>query len=815
MADQTLKNHQVVADRRTIGQWISDSFRSPVVRGYYYLFCAFILLAIPIATPLVLICLVPAITTKKDPGVPLRLPVEAKMRDRGDAAPGGDGFHMARGVVYLGNEQGSNKEAWVSWNDQRLHDYLMAATGGGKTELILAILANYELCGSGALLGDGKGTMLLPKQTTTIARLAGSDDDSFVISFLSGYKADFGRNHNKKSNLINPFGEGNDSTIKELLTSLMSDGGGDNQIFSDGASSLAASLAPAWVEGRDKGLFELNIDFIGSTLPLGKLFEFSRTPELSVLTKQYITSYLDNLGYVVEKQAHEQPENVTRMHGYYVNYFMRVITSFAISYRHIYYCQQGEVNMRDTVKSRRSLTFTLPPLEKSPDEVQNLGKTMLVAARSASSYGLGTTMEGTREETVNNLPAAHPIPYKFAFDEFSFYVLEGFSLMPAQLRGINISCLTGSQDYAGTKRAGEIDAESIFSNARTKYFGALEDSSTWEKVREIVGEVDMAIYDKLMNVGSMVGRYVPDLDLRLTRRCPLSISELQSQVEGQFHIMQRGKVRKIKTYYPNINENTVVDNFHIIRLVKSLGPSEARLKKLRIMQDFLAILSSNDFNLAPAGLLSECVSGASHNDSSDKTALEGLARYYKKTRFSIDIHSGEINDPQSHPASANNPESESVEPEGDETPSTSSKQDPEVVPTYSDEQASHKQEEHEAAIDEFFNDVFDGTAPSITADEDDLLLQTQMEVNKHYASALPKNGVFGLTDTECNAIQSRLENLGLLLGESEEDAINSSARIVMDMRKNVFYLIPPKPNSESNIKAKAAMLIQQADLFEA
>lgn len=811
MADQTLKNHQVVADRRTIGQWISDCFRSPMFRGCFYLFCAFIILTIPIATPLVFIALVPAIATNRDPGLPLRLPVEAKMRDKGDPAPGGDGFHMARGVVYLGNEQGSNKEAWVSWNDQRLHDYLMAATGGGKTELILAILANYELCGSGALLGDGKGTMLLPKQTTTIARLAGSDDDSFVISFLSGYKADFGRSHNKKSNNINPFGEGNDSTVKELLTSLMSDGGGDNQIFSDGASSLAASLAPAWVEGRDKGLFELNIDFIGSTLPLAKLFEFSRTPELSVLTKQYMTSYLDNLGYVFEKPAHEQPENVTRMHGYYVNYFMRVVTSFAISYRHIYYCQQGEVNMRDTVKSRRSLTFTLPPLEKSPDEVQNLGKTMLVAARSASSYGLGTTMEGTREETVNNLPAAHPIPYKFAFDEFSFYVLEGFSLMPAQLRGINISCLTGSQDYAGTKRAGEIDAESIFSNARTKYFGALEDSSTWEKVREIVGEVDMAVYDKLMNVGTMVGRYVPDLDLRLTRRCPLSISELQSQVEGQFHIMQRGKVRKIKTYYPNVSEDTVVDNYHLIRLVKSLGPSQACLNKLRVMQDFLAILSSTDFTLTPAGLLTECIGKASDNDSSDQAALNGLARYYQKTRFSIDVHTGELNEPQSTASSATSQESSQESPKEEEATKQPKAPDSEEIPSYGAEQSENLQQREEAEIDDFFNNVFDGIPPDI---EDDLLLQTQREVELHYASNPPKNGVFGLTDTECNAIQSRLENLGLLLGESKEDAIKTSAQIVMDMRKNVFYLIPPKPNSDSDIKAKAAMLIQQADLFE-
>lgn len=822
---QKIDKHKILPDQRTLSELFSDACRSPSVRGSMYLIGAFFIMLLPLSTPIVLVCLMPAFFTNRVPQVPLRLPMEAQIRDPNDPLPGGEGFHKARGAVYLGNERGSGKEAWVSWNDQRLHDYVLGTTGSGKTETILAINANFVFAGSGFLMGDGKGTMMFPKQTATLARIAGADDDHFVISFLSGYKDQFDRTPKKRSNSINPFGEGNAATVKELLTSLMSDGGGDNAIFADGAASLADSLSPAWVEGRDKGLFEFDITYISQSLALPQVYKLSQLKGLSKLSQEHIRNYLLNLGYDFDKSPNEQPENCTRMHGYYVNYFMRTVTSFAISYRHIYLTKQGEVNLRDTVQSHRCLTFTLPSLEKSGDEVSNLGKTLLVSAKAAASFGLGESMEGTREEAVENLPANYPIPYKFNFDEFSFYVMENFSLMPAQLRGINISCLMGAQDFIGTERAGEIDAESILANARTKMFGGLEDIKTWEKVKELVGEVDMLSFTRFNNKGSVGNRFVPDMEVQHTRRAPLEIQELQEQVEGQFHVLQRGRCSKIKTYYPNINEDTVVDNFYLNRLVSAYSPTENQLHSLRLIRDFVAILSQKDAVIAVPELTTSVV--VQSEESAEEKAIQGLRNFARKTRFSL---SAKV---ESNAEDAEFSE-ETTDNASTETAETSSTSTPEAdIPEIED--SSDNLNDLNASIDEWGatfdvgdTDNYENSTPAnneeneslereamFHREQEDLLAETQVSAEAYFQSDTPAGeGVFALTDSECIDIEKKYESLGLLLGDSEAEAKQAAADIVNSIRKKVFYIIPPKPNANKNIKAHVDALMKQADLFE-
>ncbi|SIQ99075.1 hypothetical protein [Marinobacterium stanieri] len=840
---QAINPNRIIADRRTIGGWFSDACRSPSVRGYLYLASAFVLLLFPGMLPVMLIILLPAFFSNRVPDVPLRLPMEANCIDRSDPKGGGETFNRARGAVYLGNERGSGKEAWVSWSDQRYHDYIMGATGSGKTETILAINANYILAGSGFLIGDGKGTMMFPKQTTTLARLGGADDDSFVISFLSGYKDQFGRTPIKRSNRMNPWGEGNASTVKELLTSMMSQGGGDNQIFQDGASSLADSLSPAWVEGRDNHLWDLNIDLIGQTLPLAAVFKLSQHDQLSPLTLNHIKNYLSNLGYDFNKPPSQQPENVTRMHGYYVNYFMRVVTSFAISYRHIYVCKQGEVNMRDTVRSRRCLTFTLPPLEKSPDEVQALGKILLVSARSASSAGLGASMEGKREETLDNLMGNRAVPYKYNFDEFSFYVLEGFSLMPAQLRGINISCLLGAQDFVGTQRAGEIDAESMLANARLKLFGALEDGGTWEKLRAILGEVDVAVYDRIMNVGSYASRYVPDMDLRLTRRTPIEIQDLQEQVEGQFHSLMRGSLRALKVYYPGIDDNSVLDDFELIRLVACPMPSEAQLVRLKQHNDFIQMLRQQETLFQPAGVLKNAFSTpASGCVTTD--VFDCLNAFYKKDKLRA---AAPLPSPESDTTENDLLESDTGISDATACENSEGADDtPDTLPVTHDTSSV-------SSVDQFLGDLDDddflsglsdasGEAskpmpPSDHSHAEAAAQQYEQYSNHGYASSddlLPAteeaaeffyqqdgsqpsleevDGAYGMTDEETAKIEARYVALGTLLGQSTESAHSDAKSIVDTMRRTAFYLIPPKPQSEPNIEARVKTLFEQVEMF--
>jgi intracellular multiplication protein IcmO len=798
----TIERHELIPDRRSLSKTISDASRSPAVRGTVYILFAILITLVPLLTLFLLLLMSPVLFCDKRAIAPVRLPIESKMTDFNDPLPGGEGFHLARGAVYLGNERETNREVWVSWNDQRLHDYILGTTGSGKSEVILAILANYSFAGSGFLLGDGKGTMLFPRQTETLARMAGADDDNFVISFLSGYKEVYDRSPRKRSHTINPFGEGNAASVKELLTSLMSDGGGDNAIFADGAASLADSLSPAWVEGRNKKLFNLDITYINQSLALEQVFNLSVLEGLSDLPKRHIRNYLMNLGYNFESTPSKQPENVTKMHGYYVNYFMRVVTSFAISYRHIYFCEQGEVNLRDCVQSHRNLTFTLPSLEKSGAEVKNLGKTLLTAAKAASSFGLGETMEGKREAMIENLPANHPTPYKFAFDEFSFYVIEDFSLLPAQFRGINLSFLLGAQDFKGTERAGEIDAESLLGNARTKLFGALEDVYTWQKLKELISEVDMLVYNRFNNKGAIMNRFIPEMEVQHTRRVPLEMIDVQNQVEGQFCLLNRGKISKIKTFYPNITASNITDNYYLIRLVTAFAPTPKKSAHLRLLNNFVNILCQERALLATSPLLLE--TNPINDYSGDLKAISGLRNFASRSRFSLAARLDEDSSPE--------PElfSDNIE------TSVSDVQDDSIVQVQHDNPVSTSE-----AIDDAINEWNQSAELGLYINNDDqatedLLEETQAAAEEYFENnSLPgTEGVYALTERECDEIENRYLSLSKLLGFDDNLSQENASNIIGDIRKKVFYLIPPKPSADPDIKAKVAKLMGQADLFE-
>lgn len=812
--DKALKENQIYTDRRTFGQIVSDVVRSPSVRGYLYLLITIFLFAAPQLLPVYLLILCPALFSDRRIYVPLRIPKEAKVLDPSDPIPTKPGFSMARGEVYLGNDRNSDAEAWVSWSDQRYHDYVMGSTGSGKTETILAINANYVLALSGFIIGDGKGTMLFPKQTATLARLGGADDDHFVLSFLSGYKQRIDRSQDKLSNSFNPFGEGGAPAVKEILTSLMSNSGGDNAIFAEGAASLAESMAPAWVEGREKKLWSLDIRLIGSTLNLKKMIELTQNGELSNEARANIKAFLQNLSYDFDKAPNKQEENVTRMFGYYVNYFTRVITSFSIGYRNIFVTRQGDTNIRDVVRSRRCLVFTLPPLEKSPTEVKTLGNILFSSCKTAASLGLGVKMEGTREESLYNLMGNRRVPYKFNFDEIAFYILEGFSLMPAQLRGINISNLIGAQDYAGTTRAGEIEAQSMFSNARLKLFGALEDVSTWQKLKDVLGEIDVPVYSRLINKGNLFGRFIPDMDVSITRRLPVRIEDLQSQVEGQFHTFMRGKLSAIQTYYPNIRDDNVLDNQRLIRLVPCPTPKAETLKQNLRLIAFLDMMSNTDQVFMKSNWLTRAASKmhASVYAPTEK-AMGTLLAFYDKVQLASSSQPpapSEILEIQENSAGDTDEPVSDFQAIDDDMPIV------EHQPT-STSSAAQWIEDYQRDY-ESENEPSEAPLPNqeaTTNEEEDLLAESANAWEQINLDDSSFEGVYGLTNTEFEEINERYRYIEELLGVPEDDS--EAGKVIESIKKSVFYLVPPKPAPEKHLASRIKRIVErmeQGDFFD-
>lgn len=316
----------------------------------------------------------------------------------------------------------------------------------------------------------------------------------------------------------------------------------------------------------------------------------------------------------------------------------------------------------------------------------------------------------------------------------------------------------------------------------------------------------MAVFDRLVNMGSFGSRYVPDLDLRLTRRCPIELRDLQSQIEGEYHILQRGKVRKIKAFYSGINEDTVQDNYYLHRLVEVYPPDEEEMKTIHATKNFLSFLSTASERACPSSALLKL--SQAEGEGFDKP-INALEAYYQEIKYSFNKKTAKT--------AVSDIEGE-ARPVDDNAVDDSAA---EGIPEIDEQSRQAALAEHEAAIDEWSSSIVDTpesshdiptTSPE--SNQRDLLSETQSATESIFVNNAPiEDLVLALTDEELSHIQDRYIKLGMLFGESKEDAQKSSEVIMADIKKAVIYLIPPKPTVEKeDLKQKVANVFKQVEM---
>ena len=91
---------------------------------------------------------------------------------------------------------------------------------------------------------------------------------------------------------------------------------------------------------------------------------------------------------------------VFEQHGFITMQLTNVFGSLADTYGHIIRINLAEVDLKDVVLNRRILVVLLPALEKSPDELANLGKVIIASLKAMMAAGLGDAVEGTYREVI-------------------------------------------------------------------------------------------------------------------------------------------------------------------------------------------------------------------------------------------------------------------------------------------------------------------------------------------------------------------------------------------------------------------------------
>ena len=459
-----------------------------------------------------------------------------------------------------------------------------------NTEALLSLGYNALVQGSGLIYVDGKGENVLFTKVFAMARTMGREDDLLVINYMTGAKDVFGPQEKKLSNTLNPFSSGSSGGLTELMVSLMDGGDGGGDMWKGRAISLISAIMMALVYMRDQKEVLLDVEAIREYLILDNIIKLYKTRrDFPNHIRGALRAYLVSLpGF--QESAPKQNDTVLEQHGYLQMQFTKLLGSLSDSYGFIFKTNLGEVDFKDVVLNRRILVVLLPALEKSTDELANLGKIIVACLKQMMAAALGATIEGSYADVVETKPTNAAMPFMTILDEYGYYAVKGSAVMPAQARSLGFCMIFAGQDLPAFEKASKEEAASIIANCNIKICMKLEDpKDTYELFEKSAGEALVSNVGVLeMNTGGFSTTFRPGTNASVESRKRINILDLKEQEAGDAHILFKSAVIRAKMFYasppqpphirmnyfvrvepPNIQDITEMDN-GLKSLIKNL-----------------------------------------------------------------------------------------------------------------------------------------------------------------------------------------------------------------------------------------------------
>jgi intracellular multiplication protein IcmO len=605
----------LLRDTRTVTQRLADFFSDPTnisiilftlaAMAYYFSEVATLLMLIGAASFLY------SFTRKQK--LPFRLPLIARVKDYNDLKPGINKPNIARGIAFFGNDRKSGEELWFANDDMRTHALIFGSTGSGKTECLVSLAYNALVQGSGFIYVDGKGDNSLYAKVFSMVRSMGREDDLLLINFMTGARDIVGPQEKRLSNTLNPFCQGSSSMLTQLVVSLMGSnqqGGGDGDMWKGRAIAFVEALMRLLVYMRDEGAILLDANSIRNYFDLGRLesivvdkvfprddMESVNIEQIPKLVTDPLRNYLNTLpGYNKEKKG-KQVSQVLEQHGFITMQLVRSFSSLADTYGHIIRTNLAEVDFKDVVLNRRILVVLLPALEKSPDELSNLGKIIVSSLKAMMAQGLGEEVEGDYRDVILRKPTNAPTPYMCILDEYGYYAVQGFAVVPAQARSLGFSAIFAGQDLPAFQKASKEEAASIGANTNIKICMKLEDpTETWDFFTKTAGEAYVTKVDSFQARDNTISNsYADSKSSSFEKRSRVDLLDLKEQTEGEAHIFFKSKIVRARMFYANPKP---VKQLKINQFLKVEPPPDDYLMKLKKqLASFQGILDSGNLTI--------------------------------------------------------------------------------------------------------------------------------------------------------------------------------------------------------------------------
>lgn len=523
--------------------------------------------------------------SKQELRLPFRIPQTSGLKDPGQPNPG-TGLPMdAEGITFFGNERITKKELWFNNSDMRTHILIFGSTGAGKTEALLSLAYNALVQGSGLIYVDGKGENVLFTKVFAMARTMGREDDVLCVNYMTGSRDVFGPQEKKLSNTLNPFASGGSGGLQELLVSLMDDGGGGGDMWKGRAISLISAIMMALVHLRDQKEILLDVDIIREYLILETIINLNKRSDMPPHIKDAIRGYLVSLPGYVDGQP-KQNETVLEQHGYLQMQFTKLLGSLADQYGFIFKTNLGEVDFKDIVLNRRILVVLLPALEKSTDELANLGKIIIATLKQMMAAALGATVEGSYEEVVETKPTTSKMPFMTVLDEYGYYAVKGSAVIPAQARSLGFSMIFAGQDLPAFEKAGKEEAASIVANCNIKICMKLEDpKDTFELFQKAASEaLTSNTQSTELKTGGFSATFVPSQNVSYQNQSRINMLDLKDQKEGEGHILFKSTIVRARMFYAAAPKPPHISMNYFVRVqppdINEINQWETSIKKL-------------------------------------------------------------------------------------------------------------------------------------------------------------------------------------------------------------------------------------------
>ena len=563
----------LLRDTRTLGQRFSDFLENPLGISATLVVLAIAGFVFPAIADILLIAGIVLYGLKytRHSALPFRLPLRSHAPDYNDIKPGTKNKpKQAEGICYFGNDNITNEELWFSNDDMRTHVLIFGSTGSGKTEALCSFAFNALVQGSGFIYVDGKGDNSLFSKIFSMARRMGREDDLLTINFMTGARDVLGPQKTRLSNTLNPFADGSSSMLTNLVVSLMdsSSSSSDGDMWKGRAIGFVEALMKLLTYARDQGYILLDANSIRYYFTLDKLedividkklprynqepVDIADAPPIAVEPVQYYCSSLPGFSSDPAKKG-KQSNQCQEQHGFIIMQLTRAFTSLADTYGHILRTNLAEVDLHDVILNRRILAVLLPALEKSPDELANLGKVIIATLKAMMASGLGSEVEGDYRDLILRKPTNATTPFMCILDEYGYYAVEGFAVVPAQARSLGFSAIFAGQDLPAFQKASKEEAMSIGANTNIKICMKLEDPmETWEFFQKTAGEAYVTKVDHFQtNADSITNTYQDTRSSSYEKRARVDLLDLKEQGVGQAHIFFKSRIVRAKTFFAN------------------------------------------------------------------------------------------------------------------------------------------------------------------------------------------------------------------------------------------------------------------------